>query len=207
MFDCFEIKSLNNDDIQSLQSLNAENIVGETQLERFRKVVPMSDYRMKKFIVILQNNGYVFNVKSNNYYSYRQIDGLALEMMNNHYNRLKKENNYTTTVELYKKIAEKTKNSLIRSKFCEEGSFCTQGFGRLYRVDEIAYILGVSNKSVRKYADTLEGEGYQFSQNGSGKRELFKKDLLIMKKLISIMENTGKYTREVARMIVNENVT
>lgn len=56
----------------------------------------------------------------------------------------------------------------------------------IYTSSDIAAILGVQESTIRKYCGMLEKAGYKFYKNGLNHRGFFDKDVIALRKLISI---------------------
>lgn len=72
----------------------------------------------------------------------------------------------------------------------------------LYGPKEVAEQLGIKISTLRKYADLLEKASYSFHKNERGHRAYYDGDLMALRKLIELKENTNMALEMVVEAVV-----
>ncbi|PGU93681.1 DUF3967 domain-containing protein [Bacillus thuringiensis] len=73
----------------------------------------------------------------------------------------------------------------------------------LYSPSEVAEQLGIQSSTLRKYADVLEKEGYTFIKNERGHRKYSESDVMVLRKVINLKNDTDTTLENAAKQIVS----
>lgn len=74
---------------------------------------------------------------------------------------------------------------------------------KYFQPKEVELQLGIKTATLRKYATKLEEVGYEFQKNPQGHRYYSDQDVMALRKLITIKDETGKNVGECAEHVVN----
>ena len=71
-----------------------------------------------------------------------------------------------------------------------------------YSPSDVAEQLGIQSSTLRKYADVLEKEGYNFIKNERGHRKYRESDVMIFRKVINLKNDTDMTLENATKQIV-----
>ncbi|WP_237982857.1 DUF3967 domain-containing protein [Bacillus thuringiensis] len=75
----------------------------------------------------------------------------------------------------------------------------------LYSPGDVAEQLGIQSSTLRKYADVLEKEGYTFIKNERGHRKYRESDVMVLRKVINLKNDTDMTLENATKQIVSWN--
>ncbi|PES79342.1 DNA-binding protein [Bacillus cereus] len=73
----------------------------------------------------------------------------------------------------------------------------------LYSPSDVAEQLGIQSSTLRKYADVLEKEGYTFIKNERGHRKYRESDVMVLRKVIYLKNDTDMTLENATKQIVS----
>ncbi|HDV8364313.1 TPA: DUF3967 domain-containing protein [Bacillus cereus] len=73
----------------------------------------------------------------------------------------------------------------------------------LYSPGDVAEQLGIQSSTLRKYADVLEKEGYTFIKNERGHRKYRESDVMVLRKVINLKNDTDMTLENATKQIVS----
>lgn len=73
----------------------------------------------------------------------------------------------------------------------------------LYSPGDVAEQLGIQSSTLRKYADVLEKEGYTFIKNERGHRKYRESDVMVLRKVINLKNDTDMTLESATKQIVS----
>ncbi|PGQ97928.1 DUF3967 domain-containing protein [Bacillus cereus] len=73
----------------------------------------------------------------------------------------------------------------------------------LYSPGDVAEQLGIQSSTLRKYADVLEKEGYTFIKNERGHRKYRESDVMVLRKIINLKNDTDMTLENATKQIVS----
>ncbi|MBO1628614.1 MULTISPECIES: DUF3967 domain-containing protein [Bacillus] len=73
----------------------------------------------------------------------------------------------------------------------------------LYSPGDVAEQLGIQSSTLRKYADVLEKEGYTFIKNERGHRKYRESDVMLLRKVINLKNDTDMTLENATKQIVS----
>ncbi|PFN17795.1 DUF3967 domain-containing protein [Bacillus cereus] len=73
----------------------------------------------------------------------------------------------------------------------------------LYSPGDVAEQLGIQSSTLRKYADVLEKEGYTFIKNERGHRKYRESDVMVLRKVINLKNDTDMTLENSTKQIVS----
>lgn len=73
-----------------------------------------------------------------------------------------------------------------------------------YTTKDIANIAGIATPTVRKYAQILESNGYNFMKNGNGNRIFFDSDISIFQEIKKRSSDTGMNVDNIVKNLISE---
>ncbi|MED1568510.1 DUF3967 domain-containing protein [Bacillus paramycoides] len=73
----------------------------------------------------------------------------------------------------------------------------------LYSPSDVAEQLGIQSSTLRKYADVLEKEGYTFIKNERGHRKYRESDVMVLRKVIHLKNDTDMTLENATKQIVS----
>lgn len=72
----------------------------------------------------------------------------------------------------------------------------------IYSSKEIATLLGIKESTLRKYSIMLQDQGYEFYKNERGHRSFFDKDLLALRRFISLKKKTDMSLKQCSEAVL-----
>ena len=81
----------------------------------------------------------------------------------------------------------------------------TKQLQAVYGTRDVADILGVQESTVRKYASLLEDFGYSYLKNEYGHRAFFDRDLIVLRKMLSLKKDADMTLEDAAKSVVAWN--
>ncbi|OUA54558.1 DUF3967 domain-containing protein [Bacillus thuringiensis] len=73
----------------------------------------------------------------------------------------------------------------------------------LYSPGDVTEQLGIQSSTLRKYADVLEKEGYTFIKNERGHRKYRESDVMVLRKVINLKNDTDMTLENATKQIVS----
>ena len=81
----------------------------------------------------------------------------------------------------------------------------TKQLQAVYGTKDVADMLGVQESTVRKYASLLEDFGYSYLKNEHGHRAFFDRDLIVLRKMLSLKNDADMTLEEAVKSVVAWN--